>query len=355
MTRLAVNPGDKYGLLTVVSYAGRDKNDYASYLCNCDCGQSTITRGTSLVRGVAKSCGCLRVTTKKNHVGGKKEDLTGRVFGRLTVIGDSKQRRRREILWDCKCSCGNSHLTTSTMLKRGYAVSCGCYVKDKNAEKIKDLTGKRFGLLTAIEKTKDRSAGYVVWRCRCDCGAETTARSNALLFGEVASCGHTHYGAHGKELMKGDAFGWLTAIKKVGSQRWLFECRCGGKRIARGTDARNGKVVSCGCAIKRKGREPLMPKKAREYSAALAHARRVRIGVGRFTADEIRSLHERQKGRCAICGSRLGGLYHRDHIQPVSRGGDNTIKNIQLTCPRCNLKKGSKDPFDFAAQRGMLL
>ena len=44
-----------------------------------------------------------------------------------------------------------------------------------------DLTGKRFGLLTAIAPTEERKNGYTVWRCRCDCGGEAFVPSRMGL------------------------------------------------------------------------------------------------------------------------------------------------------------------------------
>jgi 5-methylcytosine-specific restriction endonuclease McrA len=44
-----------------------------------------------------------------------------------------------------------------------------------------------------------------------------------------------------------------------------------------------------------------------------------------------------------------------DHIIPLSLGGKNEDKNIQLTCPRCNKEKGGKDPVVFAQSKGLLL
>ena len=36
--------------------------------------------------------------------------------------------------------------------------------------KIIDLTGQKFNKLTVIEKTDERKNRQVVWKCRCDCG-----------------------------------------------------------------------------------------------------------------------------------------------------------------------------------------
>ena len=53
--------GNKYGLLTVKKFAGiRRKFGFSEWECECECGNTTIVRGTDLTRGYTKSCGCLR-------------------------------------------------------------------------------------------------------------------------------------------------------------------------------------------------------------------------------------------------------------------------------------------------------
>ena len=76
---------------------------------------------------------------------------------------------------------------------------------------------------------------------------------------------------------------------------------------------------------------------------------------GAFTSADIRALREKQRGRCAICKNKLESVFHRDHIMPLTRGGSNSIENIQLLCVPCNLSKGAKDPFIYAQERGLLL
>jgi 5-methylcytosine-specific restriction endonuclease McrA len=48
----------------------------------------------------------------------------------------------------------------------------------------------------------------------------------------------------------------------------------------------------------------------------------------------------RDQGRCVDCGSRERLEY--DHIIPVSRGGSNTARNIELRCETCNRTKGAR-------------
>lgn len=54
---------------------------------------------------------------------------------------------------------------------------------------MKDLTNHRFGKLTAIEPTKERKYGCIIWKCICDCGRTVYLPSNWLTRGAVASCG----------------------------------------------------------------------------------------------------------------------------------------------------------------------
>ncbi len=56
--------------------------------------------------------------------------------------------------------------------------------------KINNLTGEKFGRLTAIEPTKRRdSKGSVYWRCKCSCGNEKEVTEDSLTSGNIISCG----------------------------------------------------------------------------------------------------------------------------------------------------------------------
>ena len=49
------------------------------------------------------------------------------------------------------------------------------------------------------------------------------------------------------------------------------------------------------------------------------------------------AVWRRDEGKCAKCGSRENLEY--DHIIPISKGGSNTVRNIELLCEECNRKK----------------
>lgn len=55
-----------------------------------------------------------------------------------------------------------------------------------------DLTGKRFGRLTVLRRTGTTTYGQPQWLCRCDCGAEVTPFGNSLRAGLTQSCGCLH-------------------------------------------------------------------------------------------------------------------------------------------------------------------
>lgn len=54
--------------------------------------------------------------------------------------------------------------------------------------KTKDLTGKRFGKLVALEKVKSQN-NKTVWKCQCDCGTITFVLTGNLNANRVHSCG----------------------------------------------------------------------------------------------------------------------------------------------------------------------
>lgn len=55
-----------------------------------------------------------------------------------------------------------------------------------------DLTGKRFGRLTVVSFNRTIQISDVtmnIWNCKCDCGKEIEATATRLLTGDIRSCG----------------------------------------------------------------------------------------------------------------------------------------------------------------------
>ena len=60
--------GQRFGKLVVVSRAENDKKGQARWLCQCDCGGSTITTRYNLITGQTKSCGCILRSPKTTEL-----------------------------------------------------------------------------------------------------------------------------------------------------------------------------------------------------------------------------------------------------------------------------------------------
>lgn len=69
---------------------------------------------------------------------GKKLDLTGERFGRLTVLGVHSIAPRSVTIWLCKCECGAEVTVRATNLRAGNTNSCGCLRKELIAKTGKE-------------------------------------------------------------------------------------------------------------------------------------------------------------------------------------------------------------------------
>lgn len=188
MPRLIDLTGQKFGRLTVIERDYSKKNR-TYWLCQCECGNKKIVESCNLRKGLTKSCGCLQ---KERSSEVNLIDLTGRNFGRLTVLKrDIKNTKNGAVLWICQCECGNIISTTGNHLNQKHTQSCGCLQKERTSEALlKDLTGQKFGKLTVLERDIDKKdKEKVYWKCQCDCGNIVSIMSGQLKSGKTMSCG----------------------------------------------------------------------------------------------------------------------------------------------------------------------
>ena len=136
-------------------------------------------------------------------------DLTGQRFGHLIVLEYAGKVREYNV-WKCRCDCGNEVTVRATLLTTGKKTYCGCKEFKPPKNKNVDITGQKFGSLTALYPCENKP-GY--WYCRCDCGGEKDVKKCDLLRGNNKSCGATIH--HMKDLT-GKRFGSLVAIEPVG-------------------------------------------------------------------------------------------------------------------------------------------
>lgn len=53
-------------------------------------------------------------------------DLSGKKFGKLTAISRTRGKDKRRVYWICKCECGKETIVQAADLKSGHTRSCGC-------------------------------------------------------------------------------------------------------------------------------------------------------------------------------------------------------------------------------------
>ena len=116
--------------------------------------------------------------------------IIGEKFNMLTVLDKTEKRTKKgTILYKCKCDCGNITLATSQDLKNGHKKSCGCLRSKNFKTEKKDLTGRKFGKLTAVKYIGRGTHKASLWECKCDCGKTLNVMSTSLLSGNTKSCG----------------------------------------------------------------------------------------------------------------------------------------------------------------------
>lgn len=201
--------GQRFGRLTVLRKGWLEVTKWrgqrqTKWECECDCGKCVEVYASNLRKGTTRSCGCLqkeiaKEIAKRNLVRKEREDLTNRIFGRLTVTGIGTRKDARIHYWVTQCECGSVQEVRADKLKLGATKSCGCLRKElgksiaakarksKKPAKAKDLTGKRFGKL--VVQLRVNGTNPIKWECLCDCGYPATVRGGNLKSGRTKSCG----------------------------------------------------------------------------------------------------------------------------------------------------------------------
>lgn len=183
-------------------------------------------------------------------------DITGQRFGRLTAVCPTDRRLCGHVVWECRCDCGRTAFVPRNNLIRGNTQSCGCMHSQAVSESTRnDLSGQRFGRLTAVYATDRRISGSVVWECRCDCGNTVLVSAASLCKGDTASCGCLHREKLAKRRkvdLTGQRFGYLSVLHATdrrvrGCIVWTCKCDCGGQVDIPSERLTGGQKISCGC------------------------------------------------------------------------------------------------------------
>lgn len=199
--------GQRSGRLTMISRLNEKKRGDEVWLARCDCGKDVKVTAYNFLHVRVKSCGCARK-------GKNLKDLRNMRFGELTALERLPEKKGSSYLWLCKCSCGNIVKASTAELLGEHKKSCGCLRTEHCKQMAKDITGQRFGQLTALNPTEKRIGGSVVWNCKCDCGKLCEASYNELKAGNQRSCGCLR-----NILQPPPAFQWESMTEEIYRQR----------------------------------------------------------------------------------------------------------------------------------------
>lgn len=117
------------------------------------------------------------------------KDISNQKFGLIIAIMPiGKDPKNGNIIWLCYCDCDVDKINPLEIdgadLRRGRKTHCGC----NNTQKI-DISGQRFGHLTAIKDSGERKNKHVIWETLCQCGNQFFVSYGDLTSGHTKSCG----------------------------------------------------------------------------------------------------------------------------------------------------------------------
>ena len=132
--------GDKIGKLLLLEKIGQGSHKDAMWKCQCYCGKIFYRYTSSVKKG--KSCGCDRY-----------EDLTGKKFGKLTVIKKVENNKRQQTRWLCRCECGKETVVdrTNLSINKKKTYSCGCW-RQKQITKHNKYRSKIYNAYVAMKQ-----------------------------------------------------------------------------------------------------------------------------------------------------------------------------------------------------------
>jgi hypothetical protein len=301
---------------------------------------------------------------------GRFIDLTGKVFGKLIVLGLDIERSKDKPCkyWLCKCSCENETLvsTNSASLNNGDKHSCGC--DRAKSWRFINLAGQVYGKITVVELDHiDKENGHY-WKCLCDCGNPEYFLVNTrnIRGGKVLSCGclmrqHKANGLKPRDFedLTGRIFGRLTVFDFERTEEgifWLSKCSCENEKIVRckGYDLKSGSIKSCGCfrAHKLPGNESAFN---RLYSTYKTRARDKGFEFD-FSKEEFEKI---TKSNCFYCGRtpfqkappnsgrEKESYYIYNGIDRIDSKKGYTKENSVPCCGQCNISKNNYLEEDF--------
>lgn len=115
-------------------------------------------------------------------------DVIGDRYGRLLIVDEVDGIKPRRVVAVCDCGVKKEFFLHN--LRSGRSLSCGCLQKEWAESRLIDLTGKVFGKLTVIKRVDNVEGRNIPrWLCHCKCGNKTVVYANNLTSKFTRSCG----------------------------------------------------------------------------------------------------------------------------------------------------------------------
>lgn len=217
----------------------------------------------------------------------------------------------------------------------------------------KNISGRLFGRLRAIEPVGKSKNGTSIWRCTCECGGEVSCQIISLTRGHTKSCGCLRKEEVSKrsssDAKSGDKFGRLILKEKFSTtqygNRWLCLCDCGNETIATYAKIKNGTVKSCGCLAKE------LAKKRRVINSGQSGLNALFASYQKSASERniefflsVDKFKELTSSKCYYCdnvpanvkGQTEQGKYIYNGIDRANNKKGYSDDNCRPCCARCN-------------------
>lgn len=294
----------KFGKLTVIEVLSEKRVTKSSkekvLKVQCECGNTAIKQPLYLIIGETKTCGnCSRILS--NTVIGKK-------FGELVVVSCNDEFVKPGDLVTVKCKCGTIKEVVLSVLMRGRDTTCGnCSKKPKEW-----WIGRKFGELTVVKFNSEKQLVKV----ECSCGKNNIYSAKYLYNNrKVGTCGKCNW--IDKKDILGKRFGELTAIEcsqnlvNYNSEITCL-CSCGKKIIINYGKLRDNKGTCRKCTYqkseewigKKFGNFTVLKCKENEFNINGFSPIKVKCGCGRDFITHARQLTLGQNENCGKCNWR---------------------------------------------------
>lgn len=225
------------------------------------------------------------------------------------------------------------------------------------------IPGQRFGMLTAVSLSGRSSKGYLLWKCKCECG-RTVDLVGAQLDQRV-SCGCVRTAC--RIVKVGDRLGRLVAVEYLGRKnnrnlehQFKFKCDCG-KFVVHSAYHAKHSVRSCGC-LRSETAANNSVRSANPAEATLSRVKAVlkysclRRGLKLGLSDE--EIMTLVKSRCYYCGnlprvptayknSKRKDEYVVNGIDRINSSIGYVASNVVPCCSICNIAKASLSIKEF--------